>query len=101
MKEKLYLVKFDFGLNYAFGEWLEILSEEELQKVKNFIADRKKVNLGEIEGKHSEVYGPLESRDYKIISEDQEKIKVFKELVGSNFGAFCMTSKIDEALEEE
>ena len=101
MKEKLYLVKFDFGLYYAFGESIEILTEEELQKVKDFIAECKEVYLGEIEGKHSDVYGPLETTDFEIISEDQEKIKAFQELIGDNFGAFCMTSAINESLEED
>ncbi len=97
--EKRYLVKFDFGLYYAFGEAVEILTETEMKKVRDFCSAKTRVYLGEIEGKHSEVYGPLSYDDWRIISEDQREIEVFEKLLGVNFGAFCMTELIDEALD--
>jgi len=96
-----YLVHFDFGLRDAYGEAYEVLSEEELQLVKDFTASGKEVYLGEISGKHSEVYGPLASSDWSIITSVQEDIEVFERLVGSNIGAYTMTHSIQEALENE
>lgn len=55
-----------------------------------FIADSDKVDatigteiyFGEILGKHSEVYGPLEADDLTIKSEDQDFIAKFIEIMG-------------------
>ena len=38
--------------------------------------------FGEALGKHSEIYGPLEENDIKIVSEDQEKIKWLVAVIG-------------------
>ena len=43
----------------------------------------KSIYFGEVLGKHSEVYGELEKCDLKILSEDQDFIAKFKEIVGS------------------
>ena len=94
-----YLVHFDFGLRNAYGEAYEVLTEDELKMVKSFTGSDKEVYLGEIGGKHSEVYGTLESNDWKIISENQDDIEAFGRLVGNNIGAFMMTEKIRESLE--
>ena len=98
---KKYLVKFDFGLYYASGESLEVLTEDQFQKIKDFSAGGKEVYLGEIEGKHSETCGPLDAGDFTVISEDQDDIAVFEKLVGDNFGAFSMIETVEEVLENE
>ena len=97
---KKYLVKFDFGLYNAFGKSLEVLTEEEFQKIKDFSASGKEVYLGEIEGKHSEIYGPLDTGDFEVLTQDPEKIKVFETLLNGHFGAFCMLERVEEALNE-
>ena len=97
---KKLLVKFDFGLYYAFGQTLEILTEEEYKKVLDFSDSKKEIYLGEIEGKHSEVYGPLDRKDISIISENNEDIEVFERLFPRGFGAFDMVEAIQEALDE-
>lgn len=40
-------------------------------------------DFGEILGKHSEVYGHLEPDDVTILSEDQEFIKQFENVIGA------------------
>ena len=97
MSKKRYLVEFDFGLWYAFGCSLEILSEEDLKNVEEFVASGKEIYLGEIEGKHSEVYGPLEKKDYRIVTTDSKEIEVFEKLFGECYGAFCVLEAIGEA----
>jgi len=93
-----YLVHFDFDLRNAYGEAYEVLTEDELKMVKDFSGSGEDVYLGEIEGKHSEVYGTLEFNDWKIISENQDDIEAFGRLFGNNIGAFTMTNKIRESL---
>lgn len=97
---KRYLIKFDFGLRYAFGESIEICNEEDLQMLKDFSTSRKTVNLGEIEGKHSEVYGTLDAGDWEIISEDENDIAVIEKVLGNNWGAFCIICSIYDTLNE-
>lgn len=41
------------------------------------------VYFGEILGKHSDVYGPLEAKDLEVISRDPNEIAVFERTVGS------------------
>ena len=62
-----------------------------------FIADKeivekaigKHVYFGEILGKHSEVSGTLDENDLEIMSEDQEFIKKFEEVLGKDFSQGC------------
>ena len=97
---KKYLVQFDFGLYNAFGESLEVLTEEEFQKIKDFSESGEKVYLGEIEGKHSEVFGTLDAKDFKVISENQDDIAVFEKVLGWGFGAYSMLENVEEKLSE-
>lgn len=41
------------------------------------------VYFGEILGKHSEIYGTLEESDITILSEDQDFIRKFEEILGT------------------
>ena len=92
------LVKFNIRLSDAFGESVQILTPEDMQKLQQVIDDNTVIYYGEISGKHSEVYGPLESYECKIISEDPNEIAVFEKLFGNRFGAFDMMENINEAL---
>jgi len=56
-----------------------VTTQEELDE-----ACGKEVYFGEILGKHSEVYGTLEECDIATLSEDQEFIAKFVEIVGPN-----------------
>lgn len=42
----------------------------------------KQVYLGEVLGKHSEIYGNLEESDIQMITENQELVKLFEENIG-------------------
>ncbi len=97
---KKYLVRFDFGNGDAFLESIEVLSEEEFKLIEDFASSDKEVYLGEIAGKHSEVYGPLDRGDYQILTQDPEIIKPFETLLNGSFGAFDMLESIKEALYE-
>jgi len=74
-----------------------------------FIATKQEVNdaigkelyFGEILGKHSEVYGPLESEDVIIKSEDQDFISKLEEVIGSrNISGYNPLDCIQESEDE-
>jgi len=74
---KLYSFYWDCGRNGG----VEGLFIADSELVESMIG--KRVYFGEILGKHSEVYGDLETKDLTVLSEDEEKIKWLKELFQS------------------
>ena len=97
-----YLVRFDFGLNDAFGEEVQLLTSQELQFLKDNIGTE--IYLGEIEGKHSEVYGTLESSDFKILAEYEEDnvfVKEFDRHFNHGFGIDIFSALVEAVNEEE
>lgn len=67
--KRLYQFFWDCG---RMGEVDGLFIAEE-SEVNSFIG--KQVYFGEILGKHSEIYGTLDSDDLTVLSEDQEKIE--------------------------
>ena len=85
--KKRYLVKFDIGLDDAFGQEIQLLNEANFEKLKNKIGNY--MYLGEISGKHSEVSGNFESEDFKVLSEydnDSEFVKEWDKQFPQGFG---------------
>ena len=72
--KKLYKFYWDCGRQ---GHVRGIFIAEE-EKIKEAIG--KQVYLGEILGKHSEVFGSLEEKDLTILTDDEDFIKRFEEL---------------------
>ena len=64
--KKRYLVRFDFGLNYAFGQELQLLTESDFEKLNTKIGSH--IYLWEIEGKHSQVSGKFETGDFTVMA---------------------------------
>ena len=75
--KKRYLVRFDFGLRDAFGEEVQLLTEEAFEKLNNKIGSY--IYLGEIEGKHSEVSGDFEKGDFTVLSTYEDGSEFVKE----------------------
>ena len=97
-----YLVRFDFGLNDAFGEEVQLLTSQELQFLKDNIGT--KIYLGEIQGKHSEVYGILEYSDFKILAEYEEDnsfVKEFDRHFNRGFGINIFSALVEAVNEKE
>lgn len=46
----------------------------------------KNVYLGEILGKHSDIFGTLDKEDIEEISQDQDFINKFESIIGKSFG---------------
>jgi len=67
-----------FKMNIDFGRMgnLEGVFVAKKSHVKCLIDNKIEVYFGEVLGKHSEIYGPVEEKDIKIISEDPQVIDV-------------------------
>ena len=62
----------------------------------------KDVYFGEILGKHSDVYGELNEEDITILSDDQEFIKKFEEILGAGtISGYNPLEYISEGEEED
>lgn len=79
MSKKLY--RFDFDTYYSNTEGLFVADEADVAA-----AIGQEIWLGEIEGKHSEVHGPLEETDLKVITDDPAFIARFEQLFPKGFG---------------
>ena len=85
--KKRYLVEFDFGLNDAFGQELQLLTESDFEKLNNKIGSY--IYLGEISGKHSEIDGNFEKDDFELMAtyeEDSEFVKEWDKQFPQGFG---------------
>lgn len=85
--KKRYLVRFDFGLSYAFGEEVQLLTEADFEKLNNKIGSY--IYLGEISGKHSEIDGNFEKDDFKLMAtyeDDSEFVKEWDKQFPQGFG---------------
>lgn len=76
MKKGIYRLTFDCGrmgmlegIFVAPQLYIDILVEREIE-----------VYFGEVLGKHSDVYGPIEEMDIDMVSDSEEAIKVIEEL---------------------
>jgi hypothetical protein len=74
--KKLYRFTLDCGRQ---GE-LDGLFIEDEKEVERAIG--KRVYFGEVLGKHSEICGDLEEEDFEVVTDDQDFIKKFDELIG-------------------
>lgn len=69
-EEKKILVKFRWDCGRQGDlEGLFVCTEDERQSLIG-----KRVYFGEVLGKHSEIQGPIEEKELRILSDDQEKI---------------------------
>ncbi len=68
------IYKFKWESRYSLIEGIFCAEKEEIEK-----AIGKQIYLGEVSGKHSEIYGTLDWEDLETVSEDQCVIKVFEE----------------------
>lgn len=93
---KLYSFYWDYG-RHGSVEGLFVADEKDIEKAMG-----REVYFGEILGKHSEVYGSLDSDDLKVISEDQEKIEWLIEILGYNVSGYNPLDYVNfESKEEE
>ena len=85
--KKRYLVRFDFGLRDAFGEEVQLLTEEAFDLLNTKIGSY--IYLGEISGKHSEIDGNFEKDDFtlmEIYEDDSEFVKEWDKQFPQGFG---------------
>lgn len=99
MNKHEHLVRFDMDLWDAYGVSYEILTDEDLNMLYDYIGNV--LYLGEISGKHSDVDRELEKSCFEILTDDFYKIEIFKELTGGSIGSFSVINTIKQQLENE
>lgn len=72
---------FQFNCDCGRSGELDGIFVADHEEVENLIG--KGIYFGEVLGKHSEIYGVLEEDEIKVISDDQEFIEKFEEIMGS------------------
>lgn len=77
--KKLY--HFDFDTYYSNTEGLFVADEADVAAALG-----QTIYLGEVEGKHSEVSGPLEHTDLNVVTDDPAFIAQFEQLFPKGFG---------------
>jgi len=87
--KKLYVFYWDCGRSGSV-EGIFIAEEKD---VKNAIG--KNVYFGEILGKHSEVYGILEEKDFKKIKVSDITIKELEEVIGDTISGYNPLAYLD------
>lgn len=92
---KLYSFYWDCGRSGSL-DGLFIAEELEVEKILG-----KEVYFGEVLGKHSEVYGVVDNKDIKVLSEDQEKIEWLENLLGSTLSGYNPLDYYEEPEDEE
>lgn len=91
------LIRFDMNLWDAYGISYEIVNDDEDVMLLDYIGNM--LYLGEISGKHSDVDRELTLECFIVLTEDPEKIAIFKELTGGHIGSFSVINTIQEQLE--
>lgn len=94
MAKGLYRFYWDCGRQGS----LEGVFVEDSENIKNVIG--KEVYFGEVLGKHSEVYGTLEAKDFTLLTEDKIAVDIVGQYgLGSGYNPFEYLS--DETPEDE
>lgn len=100
MKEVL--VSFKEVHHYGSIHAIYIMSLEDWKKIKYLQNEDVSINLGEMAGKHSEVY--TSPYNFMLVSKDPEEIETFRSLFGNTFGSykpFDYAMELYEELNEE
>lgn len=89
MEKAIYKLNFDCG---RMGSLNGVFVAEK-QYVNILVESKMEVYFGEVLGKHSEIYGPIEAGDIKMVSDSDEAIKVVEELdLSSGYNPFHYTT---------
>lgn len=96
MNDKLLLVQFSWDCGRMGSiEGLFTSTERELKSLYG-----KEAQFGEVLGKHSDVYGALRDKDFKVISEDSDFISKLEAILGTSVSGFDPRDYVQEDEEE-
>lgn len=74
MKKGIYKLNFDCGRSGDL-EGVFIATDKQVEKL---ISSEIQVYFGEVMGKHSEVFGKIEKKEIKLVTEDENVISLFE-----------------------
>lgn len=77
--------KYD-GMYYSHGiDSIRLVTQEEWDKLQR-ILPKTRINLGEIEGKHSEVFVDIKVQDFQVVSVNPERLEAIRDVFGVQVG---------------
>lgn len=88
------LVSFKYNGRYGSVNSIYIMDLEDWEKIKYLQYEDEELYLGEVEGKHSEVYSSFDN--FTLISSKSADISMFRNLFGETFGKY---DPFDKAME--
>jgi hypothetical protein len=80
------LVNFKHNERYGSVNAIYIMDVEDWKKIKFLQDNDESIYLGDIAGKHSEVYAYADN--FMLISNDENEINTFRKLFGKTFGSY-------------
>jgi hypothetical protein len=96
MKEVL--VSFKHETHYGDVHGIYILSIEDWKKIKFLQEIDERIYLGEVAGKHSEVYAS--ANKFMLVSKNDDEVESFRKLFGRTFGSYLPIDYAMEVYEE-
>ena len=83
-------VRWKYTLGYSDIDSIRLVTQEEWERLQRLLP-RKQVSLGEIEGKHSDVYVDIELQDFKVTSVSPERLEIIYDVFGEQVGFDIVT----------
>jgi hypothetical protein len=92
------LVSFKHNTYYGSVNSIYIMDIEDWEKIKFLQENGESIYLGEIAGKHSEVYADVNS--FVLVSNKTQEVNSFRKLFGKTFGSYRPFDSAMELYEE-
>jgi hypothetical protein len=89
------LVSFKHNTYHANVSAIYIMDVEDWKKIKFLQNEDEEIYLGDVAGKHSEVYADAD--DFMLITNNEDEINTFRKLFGKTFGSY---HPFDSAMEK-
>jgi hypothetical protein len=80
------LVSFKYNTYYGNVDSIYIMDIEDWNKIKFLQDNDESIYLGEVAGKHSEVYASADS--FVLVSDKTREVNSFRKLFGKTFGSY-------------
>jgi hypothetical protein len=80
------LVSFKHNTYYGSVNAIYIMDLEDWKKILFLQDEGEEIYLGEVAGKHSEVYADAD--DFMLISKNEDEVASFRKLFGKTFGSY-------------
>lgn len=93
------LVSFKHNTYYGSVNGIYVMPLEDYKKIQFLQKEGYRIYLGEVAGKHSDVYADADQ--FVLVSKNEDEIETFKKLFGRTFGSYQPFDYAMELYDEE